>query len=123
MSPDPITLQEKCGTCAFRPGTDANRSVSTRLKAQFCAMTGELFLCHEHNPDIGVPHGQDVLCKGWVELFAANMRNGRLLDGWKRDVQLALTEVIVEVEKHPELYSTDEAIHALVRERVLETKP
>lgn len=49
MSPDPITLHEKCATCAFRPGTEASKSANTLLKAQLCALTGELFLCHEHN--------------------------------------------------------------------------
>lgn len=48
----------RCGTCAFRAGTDANGCVATLMDALKCAAEGETFWCHEH----------DRPCAGWVTM-------------------------------------------------------
>ncbi len=115
---DPISLHEKCETCAFRPGTQANNHPSTLLKARLCAMTGEYFLCHEHNPDIGVSHLQPVLCRGWLDLFENNLHSGRVQDGWQRDISLAITEVICDAEADPVRYRSEDAVNALIKSKI-----
>lgn len=51
-----------CATCAFRPGTEANRTPHTRDLARLCVEGFRNFHCHEH------PH----LCRGFVA--ALNLR-------------------------------------------------
>lgn len=51
-----------CATCAFRPGTEANRSPHTVELARLCVEGLEPFDCHE----------QPQLCRGFIA--AANVR-------------------------------------------------
>lgn len=45
-----------CATCAFRLGTEANRSEHTNLLARLCVEGITPFDCHEHTR----------LCRGWI---------------------------------------------------------
>jgi hypothetical protein len=40
-------MDNRCATCAFRPGTEASRTETTVLMARLCLMSGETFECHE----------------------------------------------------------------------------
>jgi hypothetical protein len=51
-----------CSSCAFRPGTEANRSAHTVLLAKLCIEGGRMFSCHE----------RPGLCRGYIA--AANLR-------------------------------------------------
>ena len=51
-----------CATCAFRPGTEANRSAHTAELARLCVEGFRFFYCHE----------QPQLCRGY--LAAINVR-------------------------------------------------
>lgn len=51
-----------CATCAFRPGTEANRSRHTLALARLCVEGITEFKCHE----------QTQLCRGWIA--AVNLR-------------------------------------------------
>ena len=51
-----------CATCAFREGTEANRSELTLLRALFCVAGLVPFLCHE----------KPGACRGWIA--AVNLR-------------------------------------------------
>lgn len=55
---------ERCFTCAFRQGTEANGSVNTTMTALKCVMEGEPFYCHE------VEDGHSRLCSGYATLRA-----------------------------------------------------
>lgn len=41
------TLDLRCETCAFRPGTEANRTAKTILSASKCLEGRRTFFCHE----------------------------------------------------------------------------
>jgi hypothetical protein len=107
-----VTWPERCLTCAYRPGTPASKSELTLLKAKLCAMTSEPFYCHE-DPN------ERALCKGWVdtmEIRLDQIGKGTRTDEpeWRRQVFLALTEVIVECEDLMKLnlpFDAEEIIH------------
>lgn len=61
-------IAERCFTCAFRQGTDANGSPVTTMDALKCTMEGVPFYCHEIE-DRENPHR---LCAGYVNLRAAS---------------------------------------------------
>lgn len=71
MNDELLTWHERCGTCAYRPGTEANRSEITLLKAQLCLESGEPFLCHE-DPS------RRAICKGWADAFESRLKAGKL---------------------------------------------
>lgn len=45
-----------CATCAFRPGTEAHRTVHTQMLARLCVEAIEPFQCHE----------KPQACRGWI---------------------------------------------------------
>lgn len=52
---------ERCGTCAFRPGTVPGGCIQTQADALKAVMEGRPFMCHAH--EVG---GQfDLTCHGW----------------------------------------------------------
>lgn len=60
---------ERCGTCAFRPGTVPGSCIQTQADALKAIMEDVPFMCHAHEKD-----GQfDRICHGW---FAARVRMG-----------------------------------------------
>jgi hypothetical protein len=56
-------VRERCDTCAFRLGTDANTYAPTILNAAKCVMEHEPFYCHE-----GDPAGPLPICAGYALL-------------------------------------------------------
>lgn len=73
---DRFAMKTRCGDCAFTPGTDAHGSELSRATADLCVISGEPFYCHRANeagrlePRVD-PTGEPVLCRGFVEAFAA----------------------------------------------------
>jgi hypothetical protein len=61
-----------CATCAFRPGTEANRSEYTTALARACVEGIEPFHCHEH------PRA----CRGWIA--AVNLNGAPEGEEWER---------------------------------------
>jgi hypothetical protein len=59
-------IAERCWTCAFRQGTDANGSPQTTMDALKCVMEGIPFYCHEIE-DRSKPMR---LCAGYLALRA-----------------------------------------------------
>jgi hypothetical protein len=59
-------IGERCFTCAFRQGTDANGSVATTMDALKCTMEGIPFYCHE----IEDRTSPTRLCAGYATLRA-----------------------------------------------------
>jgi hypothetical protein len=57
---------ERCFTCAFRQGTDANGSPTTTMDALKCVMEGVPFYCHETEPTNACTR----LCAGYATLRA-----------------------------------------------------
>jgi hypothetical protein len=57
-------IAERCFTCAFRQGTDANGSPLTTMDALKCVMEGEPFYCHETESR----SDPQRLCAGYVIL-------------------------------------------------------
>lgn len=47
LSKRPRTLDGRCSTCAFRPGTLANGSPSTQMDVAKCLLERMPFHCHE----------------------------------------------------------------------------
>lgn len=119
-------MKEKCDTCAFRPGTQANRSALTVLKARLCAQAGQPFHCHEnavfvtpsgkeiktHDRNridvIGrVPHGEYKpkagedwkICAGFMEMVLAQSDKQLLFtEDWQIELSKRLLEVIEKAE-------------------------
>lgn len=58
---------QKCATCAFNPGTEANQS-HTPIKAKLCAEIPEAFLCHEET--------EEICCAGWSDLTERLLQEG-----------------------------------------------
>lgn len=115
------TMPDKCATCAFRPGTRANLSPITLLKARLCAQIKQPFHCHD-NAVYVTPSGRVVdeqdrnrvdfigkfkrgeyqprpgehwkNCTGWAELVESLDAKGMIFrEGW----QVLLTEKLLEV--------------------------
>lgn len=87
-----VTLRDRCETCAYREGTEANRSVNTMLKAQLCLESGEPFLCHS---DLS----RRALCRGWVDAFTVKLRKGSVTNDLERIAFLReATEYICDYE-------------------------
>lgn len=53
---------QRCGTCAFRPGTVPAGCVQTQMDAFKCIMEDVPFMCHAHADAQGRP---DRVCHGW----------------------------------------------------------
>ena len=88
-----VTWKDRCGTCAYRPSTEASTNDVTLLKPQLCIESGELFLCHE-DPS------RRAICKGWADAFAVRLRTGKLTHDEARCKAAAeLADVISEAEQ------------------------
>lgn len=72
-SPNP---PERCATCAYRKGTEANLTPSTTLLATLCEMSGDTFSCHED----GRP------CRGWAAEVQRQQVAGERPNEWQRRV-------------------------------------
>lgn len=59
--------QGRCATCAFRAGTDANRSRLVLHLVEMCLGNGDTFMCHTGLADDEDPHRP---CAGFVALRA-----------------------------------------------------
>jgi len=59
-------ITERCFTCAFRQGTDANGSPTTTMDALKCVMEGVPFYCHE----VADRDNPSRLCAGYIALRA-----------------------------------------------------
>lgn len=96
----PPTPREKCAGCAFRPGTEAQQSDLTRLKARLCVLALDPFLCHENAVDGQLPAGEERLCVGYAEAMGVLHRRGYYdaLPDWKQDVLNGLLAHVVSVE-------------------------
>lgn len=92
MSDDILRRHERCDTCAFRPGTQANLQWTTQLKARLCVKTGTLFHCHEE------PEG--ILCAGFADAITHRYETGELQRSpeWKQAIYRELLEVLDDVE-------------------------
>lgn len=126
---------ERCETCAFRPGTEANGSVLTRLKARLCAEAGEPFYCHEPIEDLtreGMifsaayvtlqEAGELQLCGGYVRLVDSLQRAGfyERDEEWRRRTRRGLLSLIERAEQDPTFEVTQEAFAAAMREEGLD---
>lgn len=56
-------MQERCKSCAYRPGTIPNGCEETIMDAIKCAVELEPFYCHERFDKEGKPID---ICQGWV---------------------------------------------------------
>ncbi len=56
-------MQERCKSCAYRPGTIPNGCEETIMDAIKCAVEMEPFYCHERFDKDGKPVD---LCNGWM---------------------------------------------------------
>ncbi len=104
----------RCEDCAFTAGTRANGDELTRLKTKLCVEACEPFYCHEDALELhrnGLPYSEALkrtamnepehLCGGWV--YAVLRRHGKVQpEKWRRDVFLALLNVIYDAERDPE---------------------
>jgi len=83
---------QKCATCAFTPGSQANQSY-TPLKAKLCAEIPEPFLCHEEKPN-------DICCAGWAELTERLQREGyyEKQPEFQREIKMQIVEALAETE-------------------------
>jgi hypothetical protein len=90
MTDEYVTMPERCATCAFREGTQANLSELTQIKIRRCMDTAEPFYCHED------PHGI-ALCRGFVDALDARLKKG-LPGGSQRDVFMTINETLAEME-------------------------
>lgn len=93
--------KERCSDCGFTPGTAANTSGVTAIKAVLCAEVPTPFLCHANAVDGEIPDGKAMVCQGWVE--ACNILN---LAGhyekqpeWLRAWKIILIDIIQDIEK------------------------
>lgn len=104
----------RCEDCAFSAGTRASSDELTRLKARLCVDTGEPFYCHEDVIEMvknGTPYSDTLRicspnepsthCAGWQEAVSKRGEAGTLETGWKRDVLVAMLDVIYESERDP----------------------
>lgn len=82
----------RCEDCAFRAGSNANKSLSTQLKAQLCAEIPEEFYCHLR---------EKTLCAGWALL--ANRLNHEGYHAaqpeWKRHLKRVLLDALNRAEQ------------------------
>lgn len=109
---------EKCGTCAFRAGTEASESPFTLLKARLSAENGEPFYCHEPMETLmkaepGLPlseaidylrgEGEMRLCGGAARLMDRLAAQGHFErdEEWRQLVRRALLELIHRAETEP----------------------
>lgn len=85
-----------CATCAFRPGTEANRTMHTIELARLCVEGLRLFYCHEH----------PGLCRGYVA--AVNLRGVPESEDDKRWAEVSgmvadmFADMIADAKQHDE---------------------
>jgi hypothetical protein len=56
-------MDERCATCAFRPGTVANGSPTTQMDVVKCIMEKVRFTCHHHGREGVICHGYELMKK------------------------------------------------------------
>ncbi len=54
-------MDERCATCAFRPGTVANGSPQTQMDVTKCLFEKTFFACHHHGREGVMCHGYELL--------------------------------------------------------------
>lgn len=91
-----MTQTKRCDGCAFTPGTEANLSVHTLLKAKICAELAHPFYCHTHLDEDGKPikGARLQLCGGFVDAMNAYYRRGPGPSDARRRVLVAGLELI-----------------------------
>ncbi len=98
------SMAERCADCAFKSGTTPQRTALQPEKAKLCVLSGTMFFCHE---DPGTPGSSSVLCKGFVDAFAAKMRDGYYdqLPEWKKNLYMKMLDAIQMAEdgENPDL--------------------
>jgi len=108
-----VVRRERCDTCAFTPGTPANRRGLTVLKAKLCVLTSDPFYCHDNlmatggselEPAPGTPY---MLCRGFVDAMEARLARDIREPDWKRRFYATLNDAIAEIEMNP-LLNTQE---------------
>ncbi len=63
-----MSQRTRCEDCAYTPGTVPNLYPPSKLRADLCLISGDVFLCH---------HGDEPVCQGWIEeRQKARYRNG-----------------------------------------------
>lgn len=66
---------ERCATCAFRPGTPPNQCGDTLIDAMKCVVEKEPFMCHESKRS-GWP------CHGWFASVVATKDMPKVIAPW-----------------------------------------
>jgi hypothetical protein len=95
---DLLQMRERCADCAFRSGTNPQATLLINEMARLCVETGTLFMCHKNAATAGSP---EVVCKGFMDAFAAKMQSGyyRQLPEWRRQVMRTVLDAI-ELAEH-----------------------
>lgn len=106
MSERVITLADlRCDDCAFRPGTEANQSEWTKIKARLCAEIPAEFLCHR----------RPGLYAGWAalanELNAQGFHAGQT--EWQRRLKESVLEIMHRIEDGEQIDLIDEIRKAM----------
>jgi hypothetical protein len=114
---------DRCAGCAFTPGTDANKSTITQLKARLAIESETIFYCHApieqfcdakgitdreaHNLLIAL--GEQVICAGYLDAIETLHDKGYFDDRpeWKRKLSLGLLAVTQRVEDTPSMTEKD----------------
>lgn len=65
----------RCGTCAFREGSDASRAILVPVQIEGCLLSGDTFMCHHGLADGEPPRHA---CAGFVALSQALLTGARL---------------------------------------------
>lgn len=61
LSKRPMELDDRCATCAFRPGTLPNGAATTQLDVLKCLMEHVDFNCHHKGRTDSLCHGYKIL--------------------------------------------------------------
>lgn len=95
-----VTLDDlRCDDCAFREGTEANKSEWTKLKAQICAEIPCEFECHRRPGP----------CAGWAALCNKLNAEGYYAQQppWRQHLKVAILEGMHRVEDGEQVNVTD----------------
>lgn len=97
-------VNDRCATCAFRPGTEASRDPTTLLMARLCLLGGDIFQCHEIER-AGEP------CAGFLAAKIALPEP----PGWQQQTSAAMLDLLAEAVAHPVDFDSEEKIVARIR--------
>jgi|SRR5579863_3635074 len=100
MTPTPPS---RCATCAFTPGTEANRCQLTAMKAKVCVHALIPFYCHENidQHTLKPAPGEKLrLCIGWVDAMDVLHARGHYdrLPAWQVRVSEEILGFIARAE-------------------------